>query len=55
MLELSKVGCEDLASSENKFKKKVFLNPLLGHFFQNQKPDLKVCGERTWLPIYKMV
>ena len=47
MLELSKVGCKDLASSENKYKNK--LKPP----FKNQKPDLKVCGERTWLPIYK--
>ena len=54
ILELSKVGCEDLASSENKFKKKFFKPPFWDPF-QNKKPDPKVCGERTWLPIYKMV
>ena len=54
LLELSKVGCEDLASSEKKVFKKFFLNPFWDPF-QNRKPDPKVCGERTWLPIYKMV
>ena len=53
MLELSKVGCEDLASSENKFLK-VFFTPFWDPF-QNRKPDPKVCGENTWLPTYKMV
>ena len=42
------------ASSENKFSKSFFKNPFWDPF-QNRKPDPKVCGERTWLPIYKMV
>ena len=54
MLELSKVGCEDLASSENKSTQSFFKTPFW-YPFQNRKPDPKVCGERTWLPIYKMV
>ena len=55
MLELSKVGCEDLASSENKLKKKKKKKKNFWDPFQNRKPDPKVCGEWTWLPIYKMV
>ena len=46
------MGCEDLASSENKYKQSLFKTPFWDPF-QNRKPDLKVCGERTWLPIYK--
>ena len=55
LLEFSKVGCEDLASSENKLKKTKKKKKKKWDPFQNLKPDPKVCGERTWLPIYKMV
>ena len=41
MLELSKVGCKDLASSENKFKKKSFFKTPFWDPFQNPKPDPK--------------
>ena len=52
-LPISKMGCNDLASSENKSKNSLFKTPFWGPF-QNRRLDPKVCGERLWLPISKM-
>ena len=40
--------------AENKSKNSFFLTPFWSPL-KNWWPDLKVCGERSWLPILKMV
>ena len=44
----------DSPLAENKSKNSFFLTPF-GALLKNRRPDLKVCGERWWLPISKMV